>query len=171
MTQPTANPYAPPNADLLASATRIRDRQLLPLWIWLAIAVLTSFLGTPADPISLLIALAYGLVSFCVGAMLGSSLNMIVRVLPVIFWAIPAIFLAISSGGFYFFVGAVCCGLASIMIGFWSCRRIQRGRLRILAWFCAGYILGSIVGALGTVAGAVLGAILAKRSLPRPDGG
>ena len=70
----------------------------------------------------MLIALAYGLISFVVGAMLGSSLKMTVRILPVTVWIVPTVFLAFSSGGAYFVVGTLCYGLASTAIGFWACR-------------------------------------------------
>jgi uncharacterized membrane protein YfcA len=92
---------------------------------------------------------------------------------------------------------SVCYALISISIGMWACRRIQHGRLRILACFSVGYVIGSIVGPvvgtaigvavgkevigavlrqcpLGTAIGAVVGAVLARRSLPipkLPDGG
>lgn len=171
MNQPSANPYAPPSADASASAESSRDRQLIPLWIWLGVAVAISVLGTPADPISMLLALAYGLISFWVGAILSSPLNVIVRVIPGIIWIIPAIALAVMNVASYFMVVGLCYLVVSIVMGFWAWRRIRNRRLRIALCFSAGYVLGSVVGPLGTVAGAVIGAILAKRSLPKPDGG
>lgn len=92
------------------------------------------------------------------------------RVLPLILWVVPAVWLAILFHNAYFIVGAVFYGLISIGIGAWACRTIQHGRLRILASFCAGYLLGSMVcGVFGTVAGAVLATIVARRSLRMPD--
>ena len=169
MNQPSANPYAPPSVDVSQTTATTSTGELRPLWIWLGIAAVTSFFGTPADPISMLIALAFGLVCFCVGAILGSSLNLILRTLPLFLWIAPASWLALSFGGSYFAVGAAVYGLASIGIGVWACRRIQRGRLRIFSCFFAGYVLGSFVGAIGTVAGAVIAANLARRSLRMPD--
>jgi hypothetical protein len=115
--------------------------------------------------------LAYGLISFSVGAILGSSLNTIARVIPAILWIIPAIPLALLNAGPYFIIGSFCYLVVSIAIGFWASRRIGNGRLRIILYFVVGYVLGSVVGPIGTIAGAVLGAVLAKRSLPTPNRG
>lgn len=167
----SANPYASPEVDATTSAERSRERQLLPLWIWLAIAVVASFLGTPADPTSLLVALANGLISFSVGVILGLPINMMIRLIPAVLWTFPAIALALVNGGSFFIIVALCYVVASIAIGFWASRRIINGRFWIILCFAAGYVLGSAVGILGTVTGAVLGAILAKRSLPKPNGG
>lgn len=167
MDEPSANPYAPPTADtsqpVTASSTRLH-----PLWIWLAIAAATSFFGTPADPISMLIALAFGLGCFCTGAMLGSSMPMVLRVFPFIAWSVPAVWLAGSLGHPYFIAGAVFYAAASVGIGYWTCGTIRVGRVRILVSFCAGYVLGSIFGILGTVGGAVLATMLAQRSMRVP---
>ena len=166
----SVNPYASPKAEFGTAVVSTRGHRLFPLWIWLGIAVVASWLGTPADPQSMFIALAYGLVSFCAGAILGSSLNIIVRVVPVIIVVVPVIYFVLPDGGYYAVV-ALCYVLACIPLGFWACRIIGSGRLRIISCFCAGYVLGTIaVPLLGTVVGAALGAILAKRSLPRADG-
>ncbi|MGM0488294.1 MAG: hypothetical protein ACQESR_16215 [Planctomycetota bacterium] len=169
MNQTSTNPYDPPSAAHSVSAERPRGQQLFPLWIWLGVAVLASFFGTPPDPISMIIALAYGLISFWVGAILGSSLKMSVRIIPAVLWCIPAIALALLNSLYFFLVVWLCYLMVSIIIGFWASRRINNGRLRIILYFSAGYVLGSVVGALGTVAGAVLGALLAKSSLAKPD--
>ena len=169
MDQSSLNPYAPPSADVAQPIAATSTNELIPLWIWLAIAVVTSFFATPADPISMLIALAFGLVCFCVGAVLGSSLHVVFRLLPLVLWIAPASWLAFSFGGPYFAIGAAVYGLSSVGIGVWTYRRIQHGRLRIISCFCIGYVLGSFVGALGTAAGAVIAVILARRSLRMLD--
>lgn len=168
MNQASVNPYAAPNADAASDAETPREPQLLPLWLWLAVAVVVSFLGTPADPASMVIALAYGLVSFCVGAVLGSSANLFVRVIPSVLWIIPTIALVLLTADPYFILSALCYLIVSIVFGFWASRRIKRGRLRIILGFAAGYILGLIDGGQWTVVGAVLGTLLAERSLPKP---
>lgn len=169
MNQTSPNPYAPPSTAHSVSAERPRGQQLFPLWIWLGVAVLASLLGTPPDPMSMIMALAYGLVSFWVGAILGSSLTASVRIIPAVLWCVPAIALTLLNSLYFFMVVWLCYLLVSIIIGFWAWRRISNGRLRIILYFSVGYVLGSVVGALGTVAGAVLGALLAKRSLAKPD--
>ncbi len=171
MNQSSANPYAPPNAVLSVPAGRLRKCQLLPLWIWLGIAVLTSFLAVPADLISILIALAYGLVSFWVGAILGSSLSRGARVASSLLWCILATALTLWNVPSYSVVVSLCYLMASIALGFWASHRISNGRFRIILCFSVGYLLGSVVGVLGTIAGAALGVILAKSSLSNSDGG
>lgn len=164
MNEPSANPYASPTADTSIPSSHPSTR-LHPLWIWLGIAVVTSFFGTPADPISTLIALAYGLGCFCFGAILGSSIPAVLRVLPLIVWAVPAACLAMFFGHPYFIAGAIVYAAVSVAIGFWTCRSIHAGRLRLLASFCAGYVVGTTVGILGTIGGAVVATMLARRSL------
>jgi hypothetical protein len=120
----------------------------------------------------MLIALAYGLVCFGVGSILGSSLHVLLRVLPLVLWVVPAIWFPPFGGERYYpFYSALSAfyALVSIGIGAWACRSIQHGRLRILSSFCGGYVLGSIVGILGTVVGAVVATIVAKRCLRMPD--
>jgi len=165
MDQQSENPYASPASDVSQRRVVSSNGELLPLWIWLAIAVIMSTCATPADPASMFIALAYGLVCLCVGAVLGSSLHLAPRALPLILWIVPAAWLALSFGNHYFAIGAAIYGAVSIWIGACACWRIQYGRLRILTCFCAGYVLGSVLGILGTVGGAVLAALLARRSL------
>lgn len=171
MNHSQANPYAAPNAEPTASSDNPPDRQMLVLWIWLGVAVAISFLGTPADPVSMLIALAYGLISFWVGAILGSSLNMIARVISAVIWIIPAVVFALAGVASYFLTVGIGYLVISIVMGFWTWRRINNGRLRIILFFSAGYVLGSVLGPPGTVGGAVLGGILAKKSLAKTDGG
>jgi len=169
MNHSQANPYAAPNAEPAASSDNPADHQMLVLWSWLGVAVAISFLATPADPVSMLIALAYGLMSFWVGAILGSSLNVFARVIPAVIWIIPAVFFALGMAS-YFLAVWIAYPIISIVMGFWAWRRISNGRLRVILLFSAGYVLGSLFGPLGTVGGAVLGGILAKKSLGRNDG-
>jgi MFS family permease len=169
MDQTSANPYVSPHADKIDPDTVQSTNRLLPLWIWLAFAAVTSFFGTPADPISMLAALAYGLISFVVGAVLGSSLPVFLRVLPALLWAGLGLWLALSVSEPVYVAGHILYASVSIVIGAWTSRFIQRGRVRILAFFCTGYVLGSIVGIVGTVAGAVVATILAIRSLQQRD--
>jgi hypothetical protein len=148
--------------------------QLLPLWIWLAMAVLTSFLGTPPDPWSMLMALAYGLLSFGIGAMLGSSLHVLLQILLLAVWVTITCLPIIWGGDRHIMLSfaATCYGLASIAMGIWACCCFRSGRLRILSGFCIGYAMGLIFfDPLGPIVGAVLGALLAKRFLPLADRG
>jgi MFS family permease len=194
--QQITNLYAPPPGENLSHPTSAPSRELHPLWIWLAIMVLTTFLGTPADPISKPLALAYGLLCFWVGYILGSRTRLILRLLPLVLCIAAAAWLTSLTVHYHIAISA-CYGLMSIGIGMWANRRIQRGQLRIVACFSAGYAIGSLVGPLGTVLGAavgasdtlwwvlrqcplgtalgaVAGAVLARRSLSRPrlpDGG
>jgi MFS family permease len=169
MNDPSTNPYGlPPAAVVDDEAVPPDIHPLIPLWGWLAIAVATSFFGTPADPVSMLIALAYGLISFCVGAALASSLHIVVRVLPLIVCA-TTFCLAIATDGPYRGVVAACYAAVSIGMGFWAYRGINNGRKRILSCFGAGYVVGSLLGPFGTIAGAVLGTLLAKGSLRRKN--
>ncbi len=169
MTDPTTNPYAPPGFVPPSNLAPPRNADLLPIWIWLGIAVIASFVGTPADPVSLLIALAYGLISFLVGAVLGSSLHIVLRCIPALLWcgahlALRQTPLAAEFTAYYATVH-VSYITSSIAFGYWASRRLGTARFRILLWFSIGYALGSVVCVIGTVAGAVTGAFLARRSL------
>jgi hypothetical protein len=167
MTHQSTNPYAPPLADNATNDASRRYIELLPLWTWLFVVVLTSILGTPADPISMLIPLIFGLISFWVGAILGSKVHLIVRLLPLIPWIAVAAWFA--RGGFDLFTIIVqCLGVISIVMGAWSSRRIRRGRFRIIGSFSVGYVLGTIAGPLGTAVGAVTATVLARRSVHAP---
>lgn len=149
---------------------------LLPLWIWVVMAVVISYLGMPGDPLTHLLALAYSLVSFCTGAMYASSLRRFARMLPLAAWVLLMVLLAcwlLSLGRVHYSAWMLlCCATVSIGMGFWACRRIKTGRLRTLSGFCAGYAAGALCGAwgfgpaLGTAATALLGGLLAHRTLP-----
>ena len=166
MNQSSANPYVSPSAEAVRSPNSIASQQLTLLWIWLAIAVVASFLGTPADPLSMFVALGYGLISFCLGAVCGLRGRIVLRGMSLILWIVIAIaYCFLYRGHFFLFVVSSLYGIISFAFGFWVCRRIQYGRLRILLSFSTGYLIGSMLGPLGTVAGAAVGAILAKRSL------
>jgi hypothetical protein len=166
MNEPPENPYSPPSAEASATASK-RYYELVPLWIWLGIVVAISLLGTPADPISMLLAMAYGLATFLMGAVIGSSLNITIRILFAVLWVVPVVPLTFFSTGSHADVGLLCYSVAGLVFGFWTCRRIERGCFRVMVYLSVGYVLGSVFGLLGTVAGAALGAILARRSLSR----
>ena len=169
MTDPTTNPYAPPGFVPPSNLVPPRNADLLPLWIWLGIAVIASFVGTPADPVSMLIDLAYGLISFLVGAVLGSSLHIVLRCIPALLWCGVRLTLLqtplATEFTAYYATVHVSYMATSIAFGYWASRRLGTGRFRILLWFSIGYALGSVVCVIGTVAGAVTGAFLARRSL------
>ena len=158
----STNPYASPNATVDASTTRAKN-SLIVLWVWLAVAVLAAIFATPADPISMLVALAYGLVLFCGGATLGSSQNVGTWTLVIGVCVAAIIAFTFVSGGTFFVVPGTCYGVLSVGMGVWASRSITSGRVRILLSFSVGYIVGSLATPLGTVAGAVLCAVVANR--------
>jgi len=172
MNEPSENPYASPTADCSTTVVSAGELRLLPLWVWLGFSVIGAFFGSPADPTSMLLALAYALLYFCVGAIAGSSLHSIIRALPVALSLVPLVTLAFLGAAEALFaaiftIAMLCYGLVNIAFGFWACRSLGYGRFRILSCFCAGYALGSVACGLGTILGAVLGAVLAKRSLEK----
>jgi len=175
MNELSENPYASPEADCPATTARTGENRLLPLWVWLGISVLASFFVAPADPTSMLIATVYGVVCFFFGALAGFHRRALFRVLILVICLVPiAILVFLSAGADPTDIRLhveLCYGLASAMFGFSASRNIKNGQVRIIACFCAGYLLGSIVGGLGTIAGAVLGVFLANRSLAKPAGG
>lgn len=172
MTDPTTNPYAPPGFVPPSNLAPPGNADLLPLWIWLGIAIFASFVGTPADPVSMLIDLAYGLISLWVGAVLGSSLPVALRCLPALLWCGVHVALLrtplASEFPVYFAFVHVSYLTTSVVLGYLTSRRIGTGTFRVLMWFSVGYALGSVACVIGTVAGAVVGAVLARRSLARP---
>jgi hypothetical protein len=168
MHESVPNPYASPTPISDSDRAGASKNHLRPLWIWLAAGTLMPFFGTPADPVSMLIAMAYGLVSFCIGCVLGSSASVWLRGLCLVLWLAPSG--SIGLGFSSFFLGDMLLfGLASSAMGVWACRSLEARRLRILASFAAGFIAGSFAGLIGTVGGAVLATLLANRSLPRSD--
>lgn len=136
----------------------------MPLYIWLGSAVVVFVLDTPADPISILPAMASGLATLWIGMVIGSSINLTIRILFAVIWGIPVVLLAFVSTGSYAAVGLLCHSLAGLNFGFWMCRRFERGAFRLMAYLSVGYVLGSVLGIMGAV---FLGAILAERSLSR----
>ncbi|MCE9547452.1 MAG: hypothetical protein K8T25_18425 [Planctomycetia bacterium] len=164
MTQPTLNPYASPATEppTLPFQPRVSNGELRPLWTWLTIALLISAFVAPADPFSMLLSLAYGLLCFWAGCIAGSRTNVIVRIAVLILWLIAAIAIDVSIRQTFAAIAAFY-GLASIVCGAWAFRRLGEGRLRILALFSAGYFLGSVLGPLGTAGGSVLGALVARK--------
>jgi len=158
----------PPPMDLRESTAQVRTRpastvELLPLWIWLGVAVAVSFFCAPADPVTELLALAFGLVCFGLGCVVGSFWHPMLRLLALVLWGAAVGWLFLSADGLYFVSGAVLYSLVSMAAGAWAFRSIEHGRSRILTSFCGGYVIGSFAGILGTLAGAVLGALLAER--------
>ncbi len=161
----------PPSMNPYESSAHVTTRpattsQLLPLWIWLGIAVGVSFFCTPADPVTVLLALAFGLICFGLGCVVSSFWHPMLRLLTLVLWGATVVWLFLSADGLYFVSGVALYSLVSLVAGVWAYRAIQHGRIRILASFCGGYVIGSFAGILGTVAGAILGALLAKCSLP-----
>jgi len=162
------DPMPPNDASIPAPASiteaNLSSHQLLPLWIWLGVAVAISFVGTPADPYSMMMALVYGLISFWVGIALGAPLNTIARVTIAITWGIPALALAFVGAPSHLIAVNIGYLVLSIIFGFCVWRRIEHGRLRILLWFSAGYLLGMPIIGVGPVLGAVVGVVLANTS-------
>jgi hypothetical protein len=111
----------------------------------------------------MLLALAYGLLCFWVGIVLGSRIHIVLRFLPLALFIAGAMWaVAVANWDFHLAV-LLGYGVVSIASGAWAFRTIQRGRLRILAGFSTGYALGTIAGAEGTILGAVLGTWLVQR--------
>lgn len=190
MGEPRPNPLAPAASHAIHGSELPLRGDLLPLWIWLAGAIFMGLVSAPYDPISVLLVLAFGLVSLSVGALLASNISGIPRLWVLILWLplilfsmSPAIF---SSTGHHlpwvvrigWVIETASYGAGSVGVGYWACRRIQFGRLRIFLWFCLGCaggtfagmdILGPKLGLLGTAGGTVLAALLARRSLRLPE--
>ncbi len=159
---PSMNPY---EACVHVATRPATTSQLLPLWLWLGIAVGVSFFCTPADPVTVLLALAFGMICFGLGCVVGSHGHPVLRLFPLVLWGAVVVWLVLSDWGTYFVSVAVLYSLVSMVAAAWAFRSIEHGRIRILTSFCGGYVIGSFVGVLGTVAGAILGAFLAERSV------
>ena len=159
---PSMNPY---ESSVHVTTRPATTSHLLPLWIWLGIAVGVSFFCTPADPVTELLALALGMICFGLGCVVGSHWHPMLRFFPLVLWGAIVIWLLISDWGLYFVCGVVLYAFVSMVAGAWAFRSIEQGHIRILTSFCGGYVIGSFVGVLGTVAGGILGALLAERSV------
>jgi hypothetical protein len=174
MTEPTENPYLAPRIN----AARGSLHMLRPLWIWAVVSALTSLLGAQQDPIAMILVLAFGLISFCTGTVLASTLHVAIRVLPLV--SVAILTFSYTAHDTYIATAAVCYGLLCVGMGAWACKEIRFGHLRILSSFCGGYAFGSIPIALTTTIGAIwattlgafaataiatVAAIYAKRSL------
>lgn len=162
------NPYASPQTTAEPLSAKQQRPSLWLLWVWVILAVSASLIVSPADPISIWLALAFGLLAFGVGAVQAASLPRAVRLVPLIAWLIGAGALTTIWGGMGgTMVGIGIYGLGSIGLGWCASARLSEGRTRIVLAFCAGYVFGSILGPLGTIAGAITGALLARGTLPR----
>jgi hypothetical protein len=176
MNEPRVNPYAAPNSVGTVQPQFGSAGSLGPLWIWLGFAVLMWFCVAMLNPAFMFIALVYGLISFCAGAISTSSLPLLLRMLSLMAWITYTGRLLRASDGLAYGLLWACIGLVSIGMGIWAYRKISDGRVRIFTCFCLGYILGAILlGVIGTVAGATFGALIARRWLQRhataSDGG
>ena len=179
MTEPSRNPFAPPRSDPNArlhlgeqeETLPPREQSLLPLWSWLTVSALTPFLAVPADPVSILITMEYGLASFCAGAVHGSSLSVGLRGGALGGWLLFTTTWVFQNRFHlsYLVLGVVAYGAFSVGMGKWASREIKIGRCRIISCFCVGYALGILLGAFGAIGGAGLGAVLARLSLRASD--
>ncbi len=166
MSELPCNRCVTPDSDQARAGSRWEPIGLCPLWIWLAIAALASVFGTPADPYSMLFALAYGLVCFWIGVVLASAAYFVLRILPLVLFVAAAIWGLAVTGGDLALDVMLWYGAMSIACGAWAFRAIHHVPWRILAGFSFGYALGIIGGPAGVIVGAVFGAELARR-LPR----
>ncbi|QDU54689.1 hypothetical protein [Aeoliella mucimassa] len=169
MNQPSTNPYASPRDEQLDSRA-VSTKAMMPMRLWLLVAVVGSLLGSPADPLSMLLAMASGLALFCGGVIAGSRLPLVLRgvaiVASVLLWAtmIP------WTGDYALMYAGIntAYAIASLAMGCWTARS-EGYRPAILIGFSLGFLLGSLFGPLGMAGGAVLGAYLGSRSSTKTD--
>lgn len=178
MTTAHENPYRPPGETFRPPAPET-EYSLAPIWSWLAIAILTTIFGVPADPLSALVCLGWGLIFFLVGVFLGTSASVVLRVLIVLGLCQVGAYVALT----YVRMGrgppiewailatvGWCYTVASISCGHWASWKVGPGMRRIVLCFGAGYTLGLLLGPLGVIAGSVAGVSLARKSLASARG-
>ncbi len=136
---------------------------LRPLWVWLVIAGVASIAGTPADPYSMLVGLAYGLICFWVGIVLATEVWLVLRIVPLVLFVAAAVSLVIVAEWDFNLGVMLCYGVVSIAYGVRCYRAIRDRPLCTLTGFSLGYVLGIVAGPPGSIFGALLGVWLARR--------
>jgi len=159
MSELSCNQCATPDSNRDAAENAVR---FWPLWVWLVIALVTSWFGTPADPYSMLVALAYGLVCFWVGVVLAAGRCLVLRIMPLVLFVAAAVSLLIAAGWDFNLGVMLCYGVVSIVCGAWGYRVIHDRPLRILPGFSVGFALGRVAAPPGPVLSALLGIWLAR---------
>lgn len=172
------NPYAAPNApESNLESEESPSNHFGAIWFWLIASLLFCFSGTVADPVTKLIGLVNGLLSFLGGAAYNSSRRVRNRrsfrvALAILGIAVagamnaPCLIPLVNAPSL--FAAWLVYIFASIASGCLAARQIKRGPVRILASFTIGMVLGTLIGGLlGMVGGGVAGTLLADLSLRR----
>lgn len=76
MNDSATNSHEPPKTNGRTATAAPSAQSLRPLWIWLAMAVLFSWGALPVHPLYMLVALGYGVFSFCSGSIYRSSVSL-----------------------------------------------------------------------------------------------
>ncbi|RCS42120.1 hypothetical protein DTL42_20025 [Bremerella cremea] len=175
MSEPPVNPFASPEARVVAAlvSQRMSLACLIPLWMWLPLSIAAAYFGTPADPISELIAMGINLLWLWIGTAIGALSYWPLRFATVLGLGLPLGVLTFLLGPYYLPAGAVIYILANLCLGALSWRSIPQGRLTILGGLSLGYVVGSILCLVGSlplgIAGSLAGYLAAQKSLPREE--
>ena len=143
----TENPYRTPK-DVNDSQPKLRKRRdydTRPFWAFTLNTVSWSVLGTPADPLSTVLAMWFGWGVFIAGNLIGSR-QAVQR------WSgggllVTTILLCFAFGfqNVVHWLAVLVYLPSSLSLGWWAARVIRRRRARLLVWFSGGFLLGSIV--------------------------
>ena len=160
------NPYAPPDVDVESDSTT-RSNRLLYIWIWLPTAIFGAMLATPADFLSMLMALAFALPCFLVGVAWGSDLSRKSRwIFTIALSILSGLFAAMTwnSMGPIYSVIAIFFTIVNISLGYKSGVSVVRNRFRIFGTLVVSFTLGLLLGPIGIIILVVPSVLIANRN-------
>ena len=166
------NPYAPPHADV-ASHSVTRGNRLLYIWIWLPTAIFGAMLATPADFLSILLAMAFALPCFLVGVAWGSELSEKSRWTLIIVCSILSGLLAAVtwySMGPDFIVIAILFTIVNVALGYKSGGSVLHNRFRIFGALVVSFTIGLLLGPIGIIILTVPSVLIANHNA-QPESG
>ena len=167
MNQQPDNPFASPAMGQTEHPQSSVYHELIPLWVWLGVAVVASVVFTPSDPISMLFILLPSLILLWVGLGLVTAKSRIVQVPLLLLVIAPLILLAMYVGIFNTWTAAWYVAINTSLATFAAWRLGDR-RWKVITYFTIGYLLGSLLLATGTIAGAIVATLMAVRQNKSP---
>jgi hypothetical protein len=138
------------------------------IWIWIPTAIFGAMLATPADFLSMLLALAFALPCFLVGVAWGAQLSEKLRWIVTIVCSIVSGLLAAAtwySMGPVFIAIAGLFTIANITLGYKSGVSVLHNRFRIFGSLVVSFTIGLLLGPIGIIILTVPSVLIANRNV------
>lgn len=137
------------------------------IWIWLPTAIVGAMLTTPADILSMLLAMAFALPCFLVGVAWGSELSEKSRSIIMIVCSILSGLIAAAT---WYSMDAMQIAIAilftmvNMMLGYKSGVSVLYHRRRVFGALVASYAFGLMLGPIGIIILTVPSVLIANRN-------